>query len=161
MAEQQKGSMYDTFSTAKRGVKRLASLYVEKIKLKTTEKTTILLSSIAFIMVLTVVGFIFLIFVSIGVGHLLAVSIAPHLAYLIIAAFYLVLFIVVWFLRRPLFINPISRFVSRLIVDEPDEPVKTERKEPEDAREPHIAVLIKEGDKDSISRFKEKGGQSR
>ncbi|MCH5219049.1 MAG: phage holin family protein [Muribaculaceae bacterium] len=100
--------------------RRLAMLYIDKAKLVTTEKLSLTLSSIAFSAVAIAVGIVFLVFVSIGIGHLLASSIAPHLAYLIVAGFYLVLFIAVFCLRKRLFINPVTRFMSRMILNEPD-----------------------------------------
>lgn len=100
--------------------RRLAMLYIDKAKLVTTEKLSLTLSSIAFSAVAIAVGIVFLVFVSIGIGHLLASSIAPHLAYLIVAGFYLVLFIAIFCLRKRLFINPVTRFMSRMILNEPD-----------------------------------------
>lgn len=96
-------------------------LYFEKARLKTTEKITILLATIAFTAVITALGLVFFVFVSIGVGHYLATSIAPHLAYLIVAAFYLLIFLLALAMRRRLFVDPISRFMSRLLVEEPEE----------------------------------------
>ena len=98
-------------------VKRLVQLYLESAKLKTTEKITVLLSSIAFIGVIIALGLVCLVFISIGIGHILATTIAPHLAYLIVAAFYLVLFALTIALKRQIFIDPISRFMSRLLVE--------------------------------------------
>ena len=102
-------------------VKRLVQLYLESAKLKTTEKITVLLSSIAFIGVIIALGLVCLVFISIGIGHILATTIAPHLAYLIVAAFYLVLFALTIALKRQIFIDPISCFMSRLLVEEPED----------------------------------------
>jgi hypothetical protein len=60
-----------------------------------------------------------LIFISIGVGHLLATTIAPQLAYIYIALFYIVLLAILFAFRKALFLNPISRFVTRLLVKPP------------------------------------------
>ena len=102
-------------------VKRLGSLYFENVRLKTTEKITILLAAIAFYAVAMAMGLVCLVFVSIGIGHLLATTLAPHLAYLFIAAFYLILFVLTIVFRRQIFIDPIARFVSRLLVEVPEE----------------------------------------
>ena len=102
-------------------LKRLAQLYLEAIKLKTTEKITILISSIAFVGVALVLGLVCLVFVSIGVGHILATTVAPHLAYLIVAAFYIILFALTIALKRRIFVDPIARFMSQLLVEEPEE----------------------------------------
>lgn len=119
MAQEQ--SISESLGFIAKGAKRLGILYFEKARLKTTEKITILLSTIAFSAVIMALGIVCLVFVSIGIGHLLATSIAPHLAYLIVAAFYLILFICVVALRRRLFVDPIARFMSRLLVEEPEE----------------------------------------
>lgn len=118
------------------GGKRLLGLHFENIRLKTTEKITILLSAIAFYAVAMAMGLVCLVFISIGLGHLLATTIAPHLAYLLIAVVYLFLFIMVFLLKRQLFIDPIARFMSRLLVEVPEE----ERiiNNPENARDNEI-----------------------
>ena len=110
-----------TLSAIARNVKRLFALNVENVRLKATDKLTVLLSSIAFYAVAMVMGLVCLVFVSIGLGHLLATTLAPHLAYLIIAFFYLIMFILVFALKRRLFIDPIARFMSRLLVEIPEE----------------------------------------
>lgn len=119
MAQEQ--SISESVGSIVKGVKRLGMLYFEKARLKTTEKITILLSTIAFSAVIMALGIVCLVFVSIGIGHLLATSIAPHLAYLIVAAFYLILFVTVIAMRRKLFVDPIARFMSRLLVEEPED----------------------------------------
>lgn len=110
-----------------RNVQHLAELYFEAIRLKTTEKITILLSSVAFYAVVMALGLVCLVFVSIGIGHWLATTIAPHAAYLIIAGFYLLLFILTFCLKRKVFIDPIARFMSRLLVEMPEEERESKR----------------------------------
>ena len=102
-------------------VKRLLGLYVENVRLKATEKVTILLAAIAFYGVIMAMGLVCLVFVSIGIGHLLATTLAPHMAYLIVAAFYFILFVICIAMRRRLFIDPIAHFMSRLLVEMPAE----------------------------------------
>ncbi|MDE6397162.1 MAG: phage holin family protein [Muribaculaceae bacterium] len=116
------------------GVKDLGVLYFEKARLKTTEKITILLATVAYSAVIMALGLVCLVFVSIGIGHLLATTLAPHLAYLIIAAFYLIVFILAIVFRRRLFVDPIARFMSRLLVEKPEEIREAERKAEEVAR---------------------------
>jgi hypothetical protein len=92
---------------------------IDNARLTAAEKLTILLSAVAFYAVAIVVGMVALIFASIGIGHLLASTIAPHLAYIYIALFYILLFAILFALRKTLFLNPISRFVTRLLVKPP------------------------------------------
>lgn len=118
MAQQ---TIAETLTSMAHGIKRLGLLYFEKGRLKVTEKITILLATIAFSAVIMALGLVCLVFVSIGIGHLLATTIAPHLAYLIIAGFYLIFFGLAIVFRRRLFVDPIARFMSRLLVEEPEE----------------------------------------
>lgn len=102
-------------------VKRLAGLHLDYARLTAAEKMTVLLSTIAFYSMVVIVGTLVLIFISIGVGHLLASTIARVPAYLYVAAFYLVLFILLFVFRKKLFIDPIARFVTKLFVKPPEE----------------------------------------
>lgn len=102
-------------------VKKLGNLYIESLRLKSTEKITIILAAVAFYAVAMALGLVCLVFISIGIGHLLATTTAPHLAYLIIAVFYLILLILTIVWRRQIFIDPIARFISRVLVEMPEE----------------------------------------
>lgn len=141
MSSQKQPTLVDSFADIAQTIRKLGLLYIEKGRLKVTERLTILLSTIAFTAVIIAIALILLIFVSIGVGHLLATSIAPHLAYLIIAGFYLLLFVVMVLFRRPFFVNPIARFMSRLLLDEPGEP----RKQKRDSVETRLVARSEEG----------------
>lgn len=102
-------------------VKRLIGLELDYARLTAAEKTTVLLSSIAFYAVVVLLGTMLILFISIGVGHLLAETIAPHFAYLFVAAFYLILFILAFIFRRKLFVDPTARFITRLFLNPPKE----------------------------------------
>lgn len=106
------GGIFDT-------LRRLLTLNFEYARLSAAEKTTVLLSTIAFYAVMIVVGALALLFISFGVGHLLAVTVAHVAAFLYVAAFYVALLILVIVFRRKLFIDPIAKFVSRLFVAPP------------------------------------------
>jgi hypothetical protein len=92
---------------------------IDSARLSAAEKLTILLSAVAFYAIVIMVAMVALIFISIGVGHLLATTIAPQLAYIYIALFYIVLLAILFAFRKALFLNPISRFVTRLLVKPP------------------------------------------
>lgn len=110
-----------TITSLYTGIKVLLGLQVENLRLKTTEKITVLLSAIAFYAVAMAIGLVCLIFVSIALGKLLATQLAPYAAYLVIAGVYLLAFIFICALRRQIFIDPIARFMSRLLVELPEE----------------------------------------
>lgn len=101
--------------------KKLLALNLDYARLTAAEKLTILLSTIAFYSMVCILGTLVLIFVSIGVGHLLANTVAKEAAYLYVAAFYLALFILLFLLRKKIFINPTARFISKLFVKPPEE----------------------------------------
>lgn len=100
---------------------RLGQLYITKARLKTTEKLSVLLSTVAFVAIIAAIVVVLAVFITLGVGHILATTIAPHLAYLIVAGFYLILLVAAIILRKSVIINPIARFMSRLILDAPDD----------------------------------------
>lgn len=100
--------------------RRYIMLNLDYARLTAAEKMTVLLSAIAFYTMVVAFGTLVLIFLSIGVGHLLAVTIAPVTAYLFVAAFYMVLLFVLIALRRKIFIDPICRFITKLFVKPPE-----------------------------------------
>lgn len=103
------------------GLKRLITLHIDYARLTAAEKLTVLLSTIAFYAMVVVFGAIMLIFLSIGVGHLLAATVAPEVAYLYVAAFYLLIFILLFIFRKKIFVDPVSKFISKLFVKPPTE----------------------------------------
>ena len=154
MGKQSNDSVSGTLNSLMRNIKRLGLLYVEKARLKTTEKLTILLSTIAFTAIMMALAIVFIVFITIGIGHLLATSIAPHMAYLYVACFYLLIILLVVLLRRKIFIDPIARFMSRLLVEAPEEESDDESEEPRPASPPHenVDVVTPEIDYDKLAR---------
>lgn len=102
-------------------LKRLVTLQLDYARLTAAEKMTVLLSTIAFFAVVGVLGTLVLIFVSIGVGHLLASTVAREAGYLYVAAFYLVLFVMLFVFRKKLIVDPIARFITMLFVKPPED----------------------------------------
>lgn len=102
-------------------VKRLVVLHLDYARLTATEKLTIIFSTVAIYSLVVIFATLALVFITLGVGHLLATTIAPHFAYLIVAGFYVVSLAVIWFMRKKLFINPIARFISKLFVNPPED----------------------------------------
>ena len=101
--------------------KKLLALNLDYARLTAAEKLTILLSTIAFYSMVCILGTLVLIFVSIGVGHLLATTVARVAAYLYVAGVYMVLFILLFVFRKKIFIDPTARFISKLFVKPPEE----------------------------------------
>ena len=102
-------------------IKRLLVLEIDYARLTATEKLTIILSTMAIYAVVAVLGTLALVFITLGVGHLLATTIAPHFAYLIVAGFYVVMLVLAFVFRKKIFSDPIARFISKLFVKPPEE----------------------------------------
>lgn len=117
MNENQPGNFSRLYSLAV----RYLTLQLDYARLSATEKFTVLLSTIALYSLIVILGMITLLFVSIGIGHLLASTIAPHLAYLIVAAFYLLLLLAIIIFRKELIFNPAARFISKLFLRQPQQ----------------------------------------
>lgn len=102
-------------------VRRLVVLHIDYARLTATEKLTIILSTMAIYALVVIFATLSLVFITLGVGHLLATTIAPHFAYLIVAGFYVIVLVLLFLLRKKLFVNPIARFLSKLFVNPPEE----------------------------------------
>ena len=100
-------------------LRRLFNLEVENARFLVTEKLVVLLSSITFYAILAVIITCVTIFLTIGVVNLMLERVEPHWAYMIVAAFYLMLMLILIIFRRQLIINPIARFLSSVILDPP------------------------------------------
>ncbi len=98
---------------------RYLRLTAEDLRLTAAEKLTVLFSTVTFFALVLITGTVALVFVSIGIGHWLAATVAPLMAYLYIAIFYVLILAVLIIFKRQLLIDPICRFVTRLIVEAP------------------------------------------
>ncbi|MDE6311343.1 MAG: hypothetical protein K2L96_05945 [Muribaculaceae bacterium] len=98
---------------------RYLRLTAEDLRLTAAEKLTVLFSTVTFFALVLIIGTVALVFVSIGIGHWLAATVAPLMAYLYIAIFYVLILAVLIIFKRQLLIDPICRFVTRLIVEAP------------------------------------------
>lgn len=102
-------------------VKRLGNLYVENARLTLTEKLTRLLSTIALVAVVFVLISMCLLFLSVCVCDILVEKLSPTGACLIVGGFYLLIILVIILLRRPLILDPVCRFLSRVIIEHPND----------------------------------------
>lgn len=110
---------------------RYFKLLIEDARLTVAEKLTMLLSAIAFYSLLIIMGVVALVFISIGVGQLLSATVAPVWAYTYIAAFYVVIVVLLVVFRKALIEDPVARFLSRMLVEPPVNPVKKSENESE------------------------------
>lgn len=110
-------------------LQRLFNLEVDNAKMLVTEKLTVLTARLAVCFVVFVVGTCTLIFASMGVADILLEDLPPRWTYLIIAGFYALIIILLIIFRRRVFVNPIARFMSKVILDPPE--ADMEQKQPE------------------------------
>lgn len=102
-------------------LRRLLGLRIEDARLVLAIKLTKLLSGIVFVMLAFMLFLCILSFISLAMGHLLSNVMHPVWAYLLIALFYLCLFAVVAIFKKQLIMDPIARFISKLIIESPVE----------------------------------------
>lgn len=93
-------------------------LNLERTKLSFVKKLTLLFSATAFYFIAIIMAIIIFIFLSMALCQILHQSIQNiSYVYLIIAGLYVTLLIMIYILRKWLFLNPISRFLSKLILN--------------------------------------------
>ena len=106
------GSMYAN-------IKQLARLQIDYARLTVAEKVSLMLSTMAVWAIVVIFSTLTFVFLTLGAGHLLATTIAPHFAYMFVAAFYALILVLLIIFRKPLFISPIARFTSKIFVKPP------------------------------------------
>ncbi len=103
-------------------LRRLLGLKLEDARLILAIKLTKLLGGIVFVMLGIMLFLCMLGFISLAIGHLLSTVMHPVWAYLIIALFYFALFAIIAAFRKTLIMDPIARFISKLIIESPVSP---------------------------------------
>ena len=105
------------FEALKSSFKRPISPYIENAKLTAAEKLTLLFSGA----VVFVIGFILIMFslafLAVALLELLQLAMSPIASSAIIGGIFLVLAVLLIALRKTLVINPMARFLSKLIMD--------------------------------------------
>lgn len=128
MSEQAQTSLHGLVST----LRRLGGLYLENARLTAAEKLTLLFAAVAAYSVAMILGMVALVFVTMGIATLLSDYIAPYWIYLIVAGVFVGIIVLLFALRKPLLIDPIARFVSKLIVSDPSQPSAPKPHDPRD-----------------------------
>lgn len=99
-------------------------LLIEDTRLSLAEKLTRLISKIAIAAILTIAATTALVFFSFAGGLALARVMDPMWAFIIVAAAYVLLMVIIILCRRTLIINPVARFISRLMIPAPEKPAQ-------------------------------------
>ena len=106
-------------------IKQYLQLLVEDTRLSVTEKLTRLLASIALASLLTILITVVLLFATISGALALSMVMSPVWAFIIVAGFFLLIMALLIIFRMQLLVNPIARYLSRLLLPAP-QPAKTE-----------------------------------
>ena len=98
-------------------LKKYLTLQIDYAKLTTVEKLVVLLSAIAMVALMLILGACVLFYLSFAVVFMLSDAIGSTWgAYLIVSGIFLVLMLVVYALRQKLILDPVSRFLTRLFL---------------------------------------------
>lgn len=99
-------------------VKKYIDLNIDYMKVAGTEKLAIILSGIAVVAAVMILGGIALFYISFSGVYLIEAWVGSEsLAYLIVGIIMLILLLIVYAFRMKLIVNPIARFVSKLFLD--------------------------------------------
>ena len=99
--------------------KRLGSMYLDLARLTAAEKATVLFSVLSMAIVGIMLGMVVLVFLTMGIASLLESYIAPFWTFFIVAGVFIVVALLVWVFREKIVYDPISRFMSRLLLNPP------------------------------------------
>lgn len=91
-------------------------LEVEYAKLTLAEKMTLLFSAMIIGAVCLLMGMVVLILLAFALVELFRLMMSPALAYLSSAGVIVVLIVLFYLFRKPLLLNPIARFITRLFI---------------------------------------------
>ena len=97
-------------------LKELALLKFEYAKLTTAERLSILLSAMTIALICMIGVAMFLFFISLSLVEVLALSLGMAWSSFIVSMIYVVIMALVILLRKPLIINPIARFISKVML---------------------------------------------
>lgn len=91
-------------------------LEVEYAKLTLAEKMTMLFSAMIIGAICLLMGMVVLILLAFALVELFRLMMSPALAYLSSAGVIVVLIVLFYLFRKPLLLNPIARFITRLFI---------------------------------------------
>ncbi len=95
--------------------KRYLLLQVDCIRMSTAEKLALLLSGMALALIAILFGALMVVLLAMACVCVFGTFLAPWLAYLCVAGIILLLLLLLYIFRKPLIINPVTRFVTKII----------------------------------------------
>lgn len=100
---------------------RYASLRWDMLRMGTAEKMTRLMGAFIMAFVGVVLGALFIILLAFAAVAAFEDIVSPALAYVCVAGCVVLLFVLLWALRKPLLINPLSKVITSIIYPRKDE----------------------------------------
>lgn len=100
-------------------IQRLCRLYVSRASLDFAEKLARLFSGVALALIVLILGICVMAFLTLALSAVLTDLLPDYWSCLIIGGFFVIVILLLIALRGPILINPITRFVSRIIVESP------------------------------------------
>lgn len=97
-------------------IKAYLTLNIENIRLTVAEKLILLVTGALTLAFCIILGGIALLFITVAVAQVLHFWLPLWASYLIMAAVNLFVLLLLFILRRPLIINPVSRAITRIIL---------------------------------------------
>ncbi len=95
-------------------------LEIEYAKLTVAEKFTLLVSAFVIGAVCLLMGTVALMLLAFSLAEVFRMMMNPALAYLSSAGVIVLLLIVLYLCRKPLLLNPVAKFITRLIIEKKD-----------------------------------------
>ena len=112
----------DTLLNLVESIKRYLGYQEKFVKLDLTEKLTLLLTALILGSIIFVIGLIAIIFLALTLSAALKAWLgSPCAAYAIVAAIFILLCLLVYFMRAKWLISPLSRFFSNLLLDKKED----------------------------------------
>lgn len=93
------------------------TLEVNYAKLTAAEKFTMLLSALIIGAICLLLGIVVLILLAFALAQVFCMMMSPALAFLSTAGVILLLLLLLFLFRKPLLLNPISRFITKMFFD--------------------------------------------
>ena len=98
-----------------RQISELAKLYLVNARLTLTEKMARLLGLLAVCAIVFVLAVVAFLFISLALINWIGIGVGIEWAYMIMGGFYVLLIVVLFIFKKALIINPLARFISRLL----------------------------------------------
>lgn len=100
--------------------RKFLELELDYVKLTATEKLTIILSSIAVVSLIIILGGLVLFYLSFALTYLLGSWFGNMaISFLVIGGLLLILLCILYVMRKRLILDPIAKFISKLFLDPP------------------------------------------